>query len=118
MNTEEKERVMGYVKVLDAYLDGKTIQYSPTGEIFSDVKSDQPPFNFAFGKYRVKPERRIVNIKTSESDEVIGRYKTRWTAWDEDTYDGAPDGNNTLGWGKTEQEAINDLLEQLDELNS
>lgn len=32
-----------------------------------------------------------------------------WTAIDEDTYDGAPDSPHMMGWGKTEDEAIEDL---------
>ena len=32
-----------------------------------------------------------------------------WTAIDEDTYDGAPDCPHMMGWGDTEQEAIEDL---------
>ena len=41
-----------------------------------------------------------------------------WTAIDSDTFDGAPDsGNrNQIGYGRTEQEAIDDLLEQLAEV--
>lgn len=37
------------------------------------------------------------------------RYDGSWAAVDEDTYDGAPDGNNQYGYGATEQEAIDDL---------
>jgi len=40
-------------------------------------------------------------------------YASRWTAVDEDTYDGAPDGGGIVGEGKTEMEAINDLYEQM-----
>jgi hypothetical protein len=32
-----------------------------------------------------------------------------WTAIDDDTYDGASDADALMGWGKTEQEAIEDL---------
>ena len=39
-----------------------------------------------------------------------------WTAVDMNSYDGAPDSIHTeRGIGETEQEAINDLLEQLEE---
>jgi len=39
-----------------------------------------------------------------------------WNAIDENTYDGAPDSiNKECGTGETEEEAINDLLEQLTE---
>jgi hypothetical protein len=37
-----------------------------------------------------------------------------WTAVDEDTYDGAAE-FNMMGWGKTEQEALEDLKRMLDE---
>lgn len=36
-----------------------------------------------------------------------------WSAVDDDTYDGAPDCNCPIGRGVTEQEAIDDLLEQI-----
>jgi hypothetical protein len=35
-----------------------------------------------------------------------------WTAVDDDRYDGAPDGDTTMGWGSTEREAIEDLKER------
>lgn len=39
-----------------------------------------------------------------------------WTAVDMNSYDGAPEGIHTeRGMGETEQEAIHDLLEQLEE---
>lgn len=40
-----------------------------------------------------------------------------WYAIDADEYDGAPDAGRagTMGWGKTEAEAIADLIERLDE---
>jgi hypothetical protein len=40
-----------------------------------------------------------------------------WTAYDADTYDGAPDAGRagTIGWGKTKQEAIDDLVEKLED---
>jgi len=52
-----------------------------------------------------------VNIKTSN-------FYGWWYAIDNDTYDRADDGNNEQGGGRTEQEAIDDLKEKLDELNS
>jgi hypothetical protein len=36
-----------------------------------------------------------------------------WTAWDDDTYDGAPDSHCPVGNGSSEREAINDLVEQI-----
>ena len=38
-----------------------------------------------------------------------------WSAVDDDTYDGAPDAHCPIGWGATEQAAIDDLLAQLEE---
>ena len=38
---------------------------------------------------------------------------TRWIAVDDDTYDGALDGNHPLGQGRTKAEAIADLKEQI-----
>lgn len=32
-----------------------------------------------------------------------------WSAVDQNTYDGAPDSFSIMGWGRTEQEAIDDL---------
>lgn len=43
------------------------------------------------------------------------RYDGSWAATEEDTYDGAPDGNNKYGCGATEQEAIEDLEQQGEE---
>lgn len=44
------------------------------------------------------------------------RYDGSWIAVDEDTYDGAPDGNNNIyGSGATEQEAIEDFKQQYEE---
>lgn len=42
-------------------------------------------------------------------DDVIREF----VAFDEDSYDGAPDGNNALGRGETAQEAVDHLMEQL-----
>lgn len=39
-----------------------------------------------------------------------------YCAIDEDTYDGAPDGRNIQGWGKTELEAVRDLVDLLEDL--
>lgn len=39
-----------------------------------------------------------------------------WSAVDDDTYDGAPDSRSAvIGWGRTEEEAIADLLDQIEE---
>lgn len=38
-----------------------------------------------------------------------------WAAYDQDTYDGAPDSHCPIGYGRTEEEAIKDLLDQIEE---
>jgi hypothetical protein len=38
-----------------------------------------------------------------------------WCAYDEDTYDGAPDSHCPIGYGATEEEAVADLMEQIEE---
>lgn len=45
-----------------------------------------------------------MNIKTQES------WPARWLAYDDDSYDGP---GSALGHGQSEQEAIEDLMEQL-----
>ena len=42
-------------------------------------------------------------------------YNGEWCAIDSDTYDGAPDSGHPVGVGKTEIEAIRDLLELIEE---
>lgn len=54
---------------------------------------------------------RTLDIRT----EYLG-FRGEWVAVDLNTYDGAPDSTGKeYGVGQTEQEAINDLLEQLEE---
>lgn len=38
-----------------------------------------------------------------------------WVATDDDTYDGAEDSHCPIGFGATEQEAIDDLISQLED---
>lgn len=45
------------------------------------------------------------NIKTE------AHYSDEWSAIDDNTYDGFP--GSMIGWGRTEQEAIDDLLAQI-----
>ena len=40
-----------------------------------------------------------------------------WTAIDADTYDGAIDSRSPVGYGHSEQEAIDDLKSELEEVN-
>ena len=57
----------------------------------------------------------IMNIKTQCICPPIPSRNFDWLAYDDNTYDGAPDSGtrNQLGHGATEQEAIADLMEQL-----
>lgn len=41
-----------------------------------------------------------------------------WSAIDDDTYDGAEDSHCPIGTGATEQEAIDDLLRQIEEAST
>lgn len=57
----------------------------------------------------IPPTSRAHNIVTT-------RTPLGWQAYDDDTYDGAPDSewpHNCLGHGSTKQEAIDDLCSQL-----
>lgn len=55
-----------------------------------------------------------MKIKTSYVYPPIPQRTMDWQAWDDDTYDGAEDSHSPIGWGATEQEAIDDLKEQLE----
>lgn len=52
-------------------------------------------------------------IKTQEHE--WAPESMRWSAVDDDTYDGAEDSKTRaqIGWGATEQDAIDDLVDQL-----
>jgi hypothetical protein len=56
-----------------------------------------------------------MDIKTEKHPPYAhrGQWVTTWSAWDMDTYDGAPDIRCPIGNGRTEIEAINDLVEQI-----
>lgn len=41
-------------------------------------------------------------------------FRGEWRAIDQNSYDGAPDGNNSMGSGETALEAVSDLIEQLE----
>jgi hypothetical protein len=61
-------------------------------------------------------ERRVMNIRTQCICPPIPTRAFDWLAWDDDTYDGAPDSRtrNQLGSGATEAEAIASLMEHFD----
>lgn len=52
-------------------------------------------------------------IRTSHEFPPILDRRFDWSAIDDDTYDGADDSSCPIGRGATEQEAIDDLLDQL-----
>ena len=56
-----------------------------------------------------------VRIRTSHDFPPIPVRTFDWSAIDDDTYDGADDSHCPIGRGATEQEAIEDLLEQIAE---
>lgn len=40
---------------------------------------------------------------------AAGKFGGPWSCIDDRTYDGAPDGSNMIGWGATQEEALEDL---------
>jgi hypothetical protein len=58
-----------------------------------------------------------MKIRTEFVHPPIPDRRFDWSAVDDDTYDGAEDsGNrNMIGYGKTEQEAIADLMAKIEE---
>lgn len=61
--------------------------------------------------------RQDMKIRTHFAPPPIPFRQFDWTAIDDDSYDGAEDSKtrNQIGYGRTEQEAIADLLEQIEE---
>jgi hypothetical protein len=56
-----------------------------------------------------------MNIRTEYVYPPIPDRRWDWSAVDDDTYDGAEDSHCPIGRGATEDEAIADLLEQIEE---
>ena len=56
-----------------------------------------------------------MNIVTTYECPPIAARDFDWMAYDEETYD--PESNRVVGWGKTKEEAIADLLRQIEEAN-
>ena len=54
-----------------------------------------------------------MKIKTNYEYPPIPIRDFDWSAVDDDTYDGAEDSHCPIGWGRTEEEAIADLMQQL-----
>ena len=54
-----------------------------------------------------------MKIKTNFEYPPIPIRDFDWSAIDDDTYDGAEDSHCPIGWGRTEEEAIADLMQQL-----
>lgn len=61
--------------------------------------------------------RAGVRVRTDFVYPPIPDRRFDWLAIDDDTYDGAPDSGNRaeIGYGRTEEEAIADLLTTIDE---
>lgn len=53
-----------------------------------------------------------MKIKTYYERPPIPRRDFDWAALDVDTYDGAEGSNGPIGWGETEEKAVDDLLER------
>jgi hypothetical protein len=56
-----------------------------------------------------------IKVRTSFDYPPIPARQFDWSAIDDDTYDGADDSNCPVGHGATEQDAIDDLIEQIEE---
>src|ERR1700743_1641385 len=59
-------------------------------------------------------EVRVPNIVAKYDPPPIPSRNCDWQAIDDDTYEGGEDSFCPVGYGKTEQEAIDDLKEKLD----
>lgn len=57
-----------------------------------------------------------MKIRTDYWPKPIPLRQFDWTAVDDDTYDGAPECHCPVGYGGTEEEAIKDLMEQIEDL--
>jgi len=57
-----------------------------------------------------------MNIKAQFSKTMYDYTGIGWIAVDEDTYCGAPDSDSFIGRGVTEQEAVEDLKDQIEGL--
>lgn len=65
------------IKVMQAYADGKKIQYSSKGVDWTDVI--EPSWDWESTNYRVKPEPKPPTYRPYESaDELIADYKARF----------------------------------------
>lgn len=57
---------------------------------------------------------KVLKIRTNFEYPPIPIRDYDWSAIDDNTYDGAPDSHCPIGRGRTEAQAIEDLLEQLE----
>lgn len=62
MTREETKKA---IKVMQAYVDGKTIEFNPVG---SDdwIEEDNPNWNYNYFNYRIKPEPHYRPFKNAE----------------------------------------------------
>ena len=68
-----KERV----EVMQAYLDGKTIQDNIDGNWTDWESGNDPQFNWSSYDYRIKPENKQVPYDFSDAESLIGRKVKR-----------------------------------------
>jgi hypothetical protein len=60
--------------------------------------------------------RMTMKIRTSYWAKPIPIRAFDWSAVDDDTYDGAEDSHCPIGYGATEEQAIDDLKRQIEEM--
>ncbi len=57
-----REETIEAIKVMQGFVDGKTIQFkSPIDDMWSDIEA-WPVWNFVGDTYRVKPEPRVIHF--------------------------------------------------------
>lgn len=59
---------------------------------------------------------RVPRIITHYDPPPIPTTRFDWSAVDDNTYDGAPDSHSPIGHGPTQEAAIADLMEQIEEM--
>lgn len=62
MNTKQKEEIRAKIKVLEAFLEGKVIEWKHSHLDLGWDVADTPVWDFAKYEYRVKPSPKVVFI--------------------------------------------------------
>lgn len=57
----------------------------------------------------------LLEMYSNQPQLDVHRRNGQFIATDNNTYDGADDGNNHIGWGETKQEALEDLIGKLED---